>query len=416
MKKPLAVVSYVALVSVLFLGGFVSKDLRQGRPPAFVDVAPKAGVQTPTQVFTSEYARILNDYDKPVDEDSLLYAGMEGMLNSLGDPHTQFLEPVVADEFEESSMGRQSFGGVGARLMPDPMGVKVIQVFKESPAARGGVRNGDIIVNVNGEDVGGQDSDEIVEKIKGKIGTPVTLTVYRGGNNRVKLTMRRAQIIPPSADSNILEGTNVGYVLVTGFEAPTPSQFAQSMVEMERQGAEGIVIDLRNNPGGLLEAAQQMLNLFADHKTVVTMHTRNGHEETVKTDRGRTRETLVPVTILINEQSASAAEIFAGVMRDYGKATLVGEHSYGKASVQNVIRVAGGGSVKITIAHYKLPSGEDISRKVDVDGRYVSGGIKPDVPVELNWGPRVAMGDPKSDNVLRRAIEILKSKNPRVKF
>lgn len=411
MKTPLKFLSYVALCGVLFAGGFVAKDIRQGSKPSVGKIGGNPpGTKTPTEIFSSEYRRIQQSYAQPVDAESLLYAGMEGALGSLGDPHTNFLEPVIAQEFEDNSMGRASFGGIGARLMPDPMGVKVTQVFKGSPAERAGIRGGDIIMGVNGETVAGQESDEIVDKIKGEIGTKVTLELYRGSNNRVKISATRARITPPSADGNMIEGTKFGYLLVTGFEAPTAGQFARSIADLERQGMKGLVIDLRNNPGGLLEAATEMLSLFVDYKTVVTMEARSGRSETVMTYGGKARKFDYPITILLNEGSASAAEIFAGVMRDYGKATLVGEHTYGKASVQNVMRVTGGGSVKVTIAHYKLPSGKDISRKVDEDGRYLSGGIKPEVLVDLNLGPRVAMGDPKTDNQLQRAMEVMRSK------
>lgn len=415
--SPLKGLSYLALCSVMFVGGFVMRDLRQGKAPELGILSKSSSIskQTPTELFAGEYQRILQNYALNVDQDSLLYAGLEGSLRALGDPHTQFMEPVMAQEFEDSAMGRQSFGGVGARLMGDPMGVKVIQVFRGSPAFNAGIRSGDIITSVNGEDVAGMASDEIVDKIKGEIGTSVTLGVLRGPSNKRALTIKRAQIIPPSADGNLLEGSNIGYVLVTGFEAPTAGQFQQAIRDLEAQKVEGLVIDLRNNPGGLLTTAQDMLSLFLDYKTMVTMDSRRGLEETVMTNGGRERTFNYPITILMNEQSASAAEIFAGVLKDYGRATLVGQHSYGKASVQNVVRVAGGGSVKLTIAHYHLPSGTDMARKVDEDGRYLSGGLKPDIEVELGFGPRVSMGDPKTDDQLKKAMEIIRKKNPKAR-
>lgn len=423
MNPVLKTLLVLAASGVLFLGGFSFKDLRAGRLPgssAFAQAVPvtnKAAVKkTPTQIFSEEFTRISNQYAGDSDPKSLATAGFQGMMNALGDPHSIFMEPVFAREFEDSTQGRQFFGGIGARLSPDLLGVKVIQVFKGSPAIQAGIRTGDVIIGVNGEDVQGKDVDEIVGKIKGEIGTSVKLLVLRNGKDKVNFELKRDKIIPPSADANVIENTNVGYVLVTGFEAPTPRQFAEAIQELEDKKIEGLVIDLRNNPGGLLESAARMLSLFIDYKPVVTVISRGDVKEVVNSTGGIAKTFKYPVTILLNEQSASAAEIFAGVLRDYKLATLVGEHTYGKASVQNVIPLVDGSSVKITVAHYKLPNGDDISRKQDEDGVYLSGGIKPDVEVPLQLNSDVSYGDPKTDNQLKKAIEIIQQKNPKAKL
>lgn len=418
MKTALKSITYIAVLCVLFLTGFSWKDIKAGKLPdpnevSFLIEANKSpdAPLTPTRLFTQEYDRIRASYDEELDDKELLYAGLDGMMQSLGDPYTTFFEPVVAKEFDDSNNSKTFFGGIGARLWPDPMGVRVIQVFKGSPAEKGGVRSGDVITAVNGKEVSGKSSDDIVDQIKGEVGTPVTIRVFRGQNNSVSLTMNRARIFPPSADGNMIEGTRFGYVLVTGFERLTAQQFAGTLDELESKGMKGLVIDLRNNPGGLLETAQQMLSQYLDYKPVVQIVARNEKQETVLSDGGRVRSNNYPIVILVNENSASAAEIFSGAMQVYRKATLLGEHTYGKASVQNVIPLEGGASAKITIAHYKLPNGADISRTQDEDGIYISGGIKPDVEVALDAGFSVVLGDPKSDNQLQRAIEVLKQKS-----
>jgi carboxyl-terminal processing protease len=208
----------------------------------------------------------------------------------------------------------------------------------------------------------------------------------------------------------MIDGTKVGLLTVQQFAEPTTEQFDEALQGLETQGIEGLVIDLRNNPGGLLETAVEMLSRFVENKLVVRMKMRDGREEFAKTFVGAKHRFGYPVVVLMNEDSASAAEIFAGVLRDYKLATLVGEHSYGKASVQNVVMLVDGSSAKITIARYYLPSNTEMSRKVDEEGHYVSGGLVPDVKVSLDYTDMTNLGDPKTDTQLKRALEIIESK------
>ena len=270
MNQKLSTLASVAGLAILFGGGFVFKDVKNGNP-----VGKKSGTQAAFSnkdaagLFETEFSRIASEYpDKSMPVTQLMYAGMSGMMSSLGDPYTTFFEPVVSEEFMNASEGKFTFGGIGARLQSDPLGVKVTQVFKGSPANKAGIKNGDLIIAVNGSEVAGQESDRIVGQIKGEVGTPVTLKLLRAGNKTVTLTIRRAQIMPPTADSNVLEGSNIGYLLVTEFQAPTATQFLDSIKSLENQKIQGLVIDMRNNPGGLLESAKQMLSLFLDYKVL----------------------------------------------------------------------------------------------------------------------------------------------------
>jgi carboxyl-terminal processing protease len=422
MNVGVRILAVAAGVSAAFAVGFAWSDLTSTgkvNPGAFQSLtrtnAPKAAQKKPTELFVGEYNRISASYSRKVNQEQVLYSGMDGMLTALGDPHTNFFDPYVTREFTKVTMGQDSFGGVGARLAPDSLGVKVIQVFKEGPAFKIGFKSGDIIIGVNGESVGGQTTDQIVSKIKGKVGSTVKVKVLRGGNKTIEYAVVRGKINPPSADGNVIESSNIGYLLVTGFDQKTHTEFFDSINDLERQGIQGLIIDMRNNGGGLLETAQMMIAGFKEFATVVTMRRRGEAEEVVRTPGGMLRDFKYPVVVLVNENSASAAEIFAGCLRDYKLATLVGEHTYGKASVQNVIPIAGGTTAKVTIAHYALPSGDDISRKVDEDGQYVSGGIKPEYEVELSLKPDVSLGDAKTDNQLQKAMEIIRKKNPRAK-
>lgn len=416
------ILAVAAGVSAAFAVGFAWTDVSgTGKldPAAFQNLgranASQVEVKKPTELFVGEYNRIATNYSRKVDSEQVLYSGMDGMLSALGDPHTNFFDPYVTREFTKLTMGQDSFGGVGARLSADPLGVKVIQVFKGGPAFKIGVKSGDIIIGVNDENVGGQTSDQIVSKIKGKVGTSVRIKLLRGGNQTIQYSVVRGKINPPSADGNVIEGSNIGYLLVTGFDQKTHEEFFSSISELEKQGIQGLVIDMRNNGGGLLDTAKLMIARFKEFATVVTMRRRGEAEEVVKTPGGMLHDFKYPIVVLVNENSASAAEIFAGCLRDYKLATLVGEHTYGKASVQNVIPIAGGTTAKVTIAHYALPSGDDISRKVDEDGQYLSGGIKPEYEVELSLKPDVSLGDAKTDNQLQKAMEIIRKQNPRAK-
>ena len=256
----------------------------------------------------------------------LKFAGMQGLMASLGDPHTMFLPPKAAEVFNEDT--RANFSGIGARLQPDPLGAQVASVFEDGPAMHDGVKPGDLIVGVGGVVVAGKDINDIVDLIKGKEGTSVTLKIARKGTNEpVVLKIRRARVTTPTVDSKYFADKKVGYISITQFAEPTASQFDRAISKLEKNEIHGLVIDLRDNPGGLLETATEMLSRFGENKIVVTMHERGTAKEVVRTYSGMLHEYTYPIAVLLNENSASAAEIFSGCLRDYGKARLVGDHS-----------------------------------------------------------------------------------------
>ncbi|MFZ4506266.1 MAG: S41 family peptidase [Fimbriimonas sp.] len=400
-----------------FALGFSWRDIQRGELPSGRSVNNLFGVQrmptdaAPDQTFKQNFNLIRSEYMRPVKSEDLKYAGIGGMVSSLGDPHTIFMVPRQAQAFNDET--RANFFGVGARLQPDPLGARLFTVFDDGPAFRAGLRAGMIITAVDGKSVGGTPVDNIVSKIKGPEGTLVRLTVTSGKSAKpITFTVRRARILAPTVENGkYFAESKVGYLSLTQFSEPTLEQFDRELTKLEKRELHGLIIDLRGNGGGLLETAKDLLGRFVENKVVVKMKLRDGHEEVVKTPYGTTHDFDYPVVVLINEDSASASEIFAGCLRDYRKATLVGEHSYGKASVQNVFQLVDQASAKITIAKYFLPMTGDISRKVDEDGVYVSGGLKPDVEVELdpNAG-EIVPGDPKTDNQLRKAIEVVLSK------
>ena len=394
--------------------GFFLRDVSAGRAPsgsALAALAQTNGKPTPTEIFQQNFDLIQRRYWRKVDNSNLRYAAMQGAVASLGDPHTSFLEPVTADRFSMETHG--DFVGIGARLGDDPQGAKVAVVFKNSPAERAGLKANDVIINVDGQSVNGWEVDKIVKNVKGEAGTQVKLTIQRPGTaGLLQLTATRAQVFIPTAEAKILPG-NIGYISVTTFAENTPGQFDDALQELMHKDTKGLVIDLRSNPGGLLTTASAMLGRFVDDKQVVTMKVRGGKVVEEKTPRGSVWPVKGPIVVLINEDSASASEIFASDIRHFTKAKLVGEHSYGKMSVQTVHTIPQDmASLKVTIAKYFVPSGEDYSRKVDDDGSYVKGGLVPDVPVELVITPDTVLGDPVKDNQLARAIQVLKGETP----
>jgi len=407
--------SVLAASCFLFLLGFAWRDLQSLNPPSTASLKRLIGVKDAsstkipdTKLYQLTYNRIVNDYYRKVDEENLKYVSLEGLTRSLGDPHTAFLMPRFAEAFELETKG--NFVGVGARLSPDPLGARVANVFDGSPAQRAGVQMNDVITGVDGKTVSGKEVEDIVKLIRGDEGTVVKLTILREKLAKpLVLAIRRARITTPTVEAKLLPGTKIGYMMITNFAEPTIDQFDKALDQFEKSKINGLIIDLRGNPGGLLQSAKDTLSRFLDNKVIVTMRERDGIVEKVRTDAGLARMIDYPIAILINEDSASASEIFAGVMQDYKVAKLVGEHSYGKASVQKPVNFIDKSMLKITIARYYLPRGTDISRRVDEDGVYISGGLQPDYPVELDLDKIKSFGDIKTDNQLQKAVEVIKN-------
>lgn len=417
MKRVLQAAAYFVGAAATFTGGFVWSDVMAGDAPNTRALGALVGVNaapvTAAQTYQEAAEVISQNYYRPLEEQELNYAARAGLVQALGDPHTVFMEPRIAEAFTTETRG--NFVGIGARLSPDPLGVKIMNVFEDGPAARSGVKAGDTIIAVDGNPVGGQEVDDIVQQIRGEAGTIVRLRLQRSGAAApIEIPVRRAQVIVPNVEQKMLDG-QVGYIQVSSFTLEADEQFSQAMDRLESAGARGYIIDLRSNPGGVLETAAQMLGHFVENQVVVTM--RHGAEGSpgassrrVFSPGGRAIDPNIPVVVLINEDSASASEIFAGVLQDYKRAKVVGEHSYGKASVQELVELRDGSQLKVTVARYYLPSDRDISRRQDEDGQYLDGGLKPDIPAELVLDSRFRLGEPANDSQLAVALAEVKAR------
>ncbi|MDH7567966.1 MAG: S41 family peptidase [Armatimonadota bacterium] len=350
----------------------------------------------------------------------LLFAALDGMLRSLGDPYTRFLDPDAYKEMLEQNKG--SFFGIGAFLKLALDGKHILLApIPNGPAAQAGLKVGDILLKINDLDAVGMSVEKARDLIRGPEGTKVELTVGRLADNakpigegnpmkQVKIVVERAVIKPeeiqyqagPPAGHE--KDTDIGYIALKQFNEDTENQLDAALSALVKKNVKGLIVDLRGNPGGLLESAVAVASRFLDGKPVVIIQESGGQRQTRNADRGRYRRLNRPIVVLVNKGSASASEIVAGALRDHGAATLVGETTFGKGMVQTIIPVDADGStgaLKVTTAKYLTPNGTDINHK----------GIHPDVEVKgtvAENDPFAAVQTPQTDAQLDKAIEVLR--------
>lgn len=415
MKTLAKVLIVVGVFVIAIAAGFGWRDMAQARAPelsrlpmALLGKAPPAQELAPTRVFSEVLANIENNFYGKVDKRGLTYAGVSGMISALKDPHTMLLEPDLARQFQEKSHGE--FVGIGAELTPDPLGARIRRVFRRSPAEEAGIKPNDVITKVAGRLVIGRDLQSVVHDIRGEAGTYVRLDIFReSAKQNLQIRVARRQVFIQDVYGEILP-TNppIGKLEVRSYSETIVSQFDNELQAIEDKGIKGLIIDLRGNPGGLLGAAVDMAGRFIDNKKITSMKKRDSELEASYSPSGLTAGRRYPVVILIDENTASAAEIFAGAMRDYQLATLVGQNTYGKGSVQVIRPLADGAQLKLTVARYFLPRGETVQRREDENGNFLSGGLEPDVAVKRSRD--FVAGDLKKDNQLKKAVEVMLSK------
>lgn len=338
--------------------------------------------------------QILKHYVEEVDDDELLRGAIDGMLNRL-DPYSTYFSESEYEEFEKRTEGQ--FSGVGVQVATPPgVGLVIVSPIEGTPAFRAGLRAGDRITHVDGDKTSGMPLDQCVKRISGEAGTQVTLTIVRPGiEEPFDVTITRGVVNVPSVrgwartgdwqwDYVIDPEYHIGYVRILSFEGHTDEQFHQIMKELfQVHGLKGLVIDVRDNPGGLLDVVVRIANRFLDEGTIVSTKGRQAPEHPYVASREGTYPDI-PLAILVNGGSASASEILAGALRDHHRGTVVGEKTFGKGSVQKILQVENNnGKIKLTTEYYYLPSGERIHGK----------GITPDRIVDLSRDERTAMLD-----------------------
>ena len=365
-----------------------------------------------THIFTSDNGSKL-DYKKIEEKTSLLQSIIDkyflfdedmtkvedgiyaGMMNGLDDPYTVYYTKEEYKALNEDTEGKYS--GIGASVSQNPKTkiITIVNVFDNSPAKESGLLPGDIIYKIDGEEVTGTDLDVLVKtKIRGVEGSSFTMTVIRGDEKKqVDLNLTRRSIEVQTVSSKMLND-GIGYVAVSQFDAVTSEQFKSNIESLKSQGMKKLIVDLRGNPGGLLDQVVDMLDYILPEGLVLYTEDKNGNrEEYYAKDPG---ELKTPMGVLVNENSASASEVFTATFKDFKWGKVVGKTTFGKGIVQNVLPLGDGTAIKITTQHYYPPSGYDLHKV----------GIKPDVDVDLNEGAVIGSD---SDNQLGTAVDILKS-------
>jgi carboxyl-terminal processing protease len=374
------------LCAGLWLGGHPN-DLPQSLRNVFVDEST---------TLSGEAAEIIeDDYYRNVSRDQLNNGSIAGMVDALrrrhkADRFSHYLNPQQAQLLDEETQGR--FTGVGLSVSEVKRGLRVVEVFKHSPAAKAGIDVDDVIVSVNGKSIAGESSDLSTAKIKGAAGTEVTLGVLRPSTGKTRrLTIERQEISTPVVESSMrrVAGDHLGYVRLTGFSEGAHEALRSAVTRLEHRRAQGIVLDLRGNPGGLLTEAVSTASVFLpkDEKVVTTDSRTEGRRIYRAAGDPVARR---PIVVLIDRGTASAAEILASALADHGLAVVVGTRSFGKGLFQNVLDLSNGGELDLTVGEFFTADGISLAPK----------GIQPDVFAKDRPGT-------KADEALQRALAVL---------
>ena len=376
------------IISALVVSAFsfVSSGIRMGfGRNGEVTKATKSKLANLESIIDSAYL-----YNEDIDKKALENGVYKGFVEAVGDPYTVYYDEQETKELFESIGGEYS--GVGAVLSQNiKTGAVVINnVYEDSPAEKGGLKDGDTIIKIDDHELSGEELSEVVTWIRGERGTDVIITVYRDGKE-VECTVTR-DIIKVETVAHKMMDDDIGYLRITEFDEVTLDQFKKHMGELEDEGMKGLVIDLRSNPGGNLDITVDMLKEILPKGTIVSTKSRVGEEKVYTNDTDNTFDK--PLVVLVDGYTASASEIFSGAVKDYGIGTIVGTNTFGKGIVQSVLDLKDGTCLKVTVAEYFTPSGENIHGK----------GITPDVVVEFPDD----ISKVESDIQLDKAVEIIK--------
>ncbi len=346
-------------------------------------------------LFGEVLEKIKQEYVDEIDQADVMDSAINGVLQSL-DPYSAYMSPDLFKSMQTESKGE--FGGLGIEIGMEAGVVKVIAPISDTPAEKAGIKAGDYIVRINKEQVQGKTLMEAVKLMRGPVGSSIELTVRRKEVKKpLTFNIKRQIIEVKSVESKILGNKkNIGYIKLKSFNENSDKQFIKEIKNYEKQKLIGYIIDLRNNPGGLLNQAVSITDFFLEEGEIVSTKGRRISE--TRKFFARTGDGIKgkPIIILINNGSASASEIFAGALKDHKRAIILGENSYGKGSVQSIIPLRNGGGIRLTISKYYLPSGKSISEV----------GVSPDIVVEEQ---NLFEFDTDNDNQLKYAIKLFQS-------
>lgn len=328
-------------------------------------------------------------YGDDVKNEDLQDMSLKGYVAGLGDPYSVYYDKEETEELLDSTEGK--YAGIGALMAQDQetLEITVQEVYKDTPAEEAGMKEGDVLLSVDGDDVTGMSLSEVVDLVKGEENTKVSVTVRRAGGN-VDLEMTRKIVETQTVETEMKDG-GVGYLKITEFDTVTYEQFQNGLESLEEAGMTGLVVDLRDNPGGNLDTVCQILDLLLPEGTIVYTEDKNGERVDTKTSDEEHQFTK-PMAVLVNGGSASASEVFSGAVQDYGIGTIIGTQTYGKGIVQTLYSLSDGSCLKLTTAQYFTP-----------DGRNIHGeGITPDIVLEKT-------PDDQRDNQLEKAVETVQN-------
>jgi len=370
--------SLVLAIIVSFAAGTRSEEIYQIAAPIFGIKVAKQPLDT--EVMKEAYRQLAANYDGDLDANKLSDGAARGMVKAVGDDYTTFLDKEEAAEFNKSLNGEVS--GIGAEIGVRNLQPTVLRVLDDSPAKKAGLKTGDIFVAVNGTSVAGETASGVADKVTGEAGTTVKLTMRRGSES-LDFSITRAQISDPSVRWSVSD--DVGVLTISRFDDNTGSLARKAAKEFIDKGVKSVIVDLRNNGGGYLTAAQEVASLWLDNgKTVVTEKSRGQVTETVKASGNPTLKGKKTI-VLVNGSSASASEIVAGALKDYQAATLVGEKTFGKGTVQKVINLSDDRILKVTVARWYTPQDRNITKE----------GIQPNQTVKMSQDDNNAGRDPQ---------------------
>jgi carboxyl-terminal processing protease len=413
--KTLQVILFVligfALLAGGFSGGFLTGHFLQagnlgpvsaGPLPTAPTVPAQAQTATPQDLqnlfkpFWEAWQIIHQQYvDQPVDDTKLMEGAIRGMMESLGDPHSTYMDPQTYKDATSQLAG--SYEGIGATVDTTGQFLTIISTFPGSPAEKAGLQSGDQIIAVDNKDVSGLNPELVRQKVIGPAGSTVHLTVSRKGVAApLQFDVTRAKIVMASASGKMLPN-GIAYVQITTFGENTTKELTGTLNTLLPQHPKGLILDLRDNGGGYLQTAVEVVSQFLDKGTVLYEQYGDGSKKEYSVNPGG-MATKIPMVVLINEGTASASEITAGALQDYGRAKLVGVVSYGKGSVQNWVPISNDqGAVRVTIARWLTPKGRQIDKK----------GLTPDVYVQRTIQDRQANRDPQLDAAVQTLMAIL---------
>ena len=326
-------------------------------------------------LFGDVLALVSQRYVHPISNDSLMLKASRGLLDELGDPYAKLYTPAEMTEYTSTLLGH--YGGVGMRMEDRDCAASVVQVFRNTPAAQAGLSAGDVIRAIDGESMVGKSLDDVVSKLRGPIGSSVHVTFAHDGTDNTA-EIKRAEIKLPAIPYDMMIG-NVGYIPLTSFNETSSDEMRQALADVKSKGAKSLILDLRGNGGGIVDEATAIADMFLkDNMTVLTQRERR--DTIVYTTHDNDDAGNIPMVVLVDGYTASASEIVAGALQDYGRAAVLGQRTYGKGVVQTTFRAGNGNILKLTTGTWYTPKGRSIQKPVTPDSTH-EGGITPDLKI-----------------------------------